>query len=52
MSHRIDVIRNTLNKGACENTSHALHCCSDEEIAVILDGDDWFAHDRVLQRLN
>ncbi len=52
MSHRIEVIHNEANKGGCENIFRALHSCSDEEIAIILDGDDWFAHDRVLQRLN
>lgn len=50
--HRIEVIHNTANQGACANTCQALQSCSEEEIAVILDGDDWFAHDRVLQRLN
>jgi glycosyltransferase involved in cell wall biosynthesis len=52
MSHRIQVIHNDANRGACENIYRTLHLCRDEEIAVLLDGDDWFAHDRVLQRLN
>ncbi|MBS0604825.1 MAG: glycosyltransferase [Verrucomicrobia bacterium] len=52
MPHRVDVIHNETNKGACENIYRAVHTCRDEEIALVLDGDDWFAHDRVLQRLN
>jgi glycosyltransferase involved in cell wall biosynthesis len=50
--HRIDVIHNDVNKGACENIYNAVRLCGDDEIAVILDGDDWFAHERVLARLN
>lgn len=50
--HRIEVIHNASNKGACENICLAVRSCRDEEIAMVLDGDDWFAHDRVLARLN
>jgi glycosyltransferase involved in cell wall biosynthesis len=52
MAHRTAVIHNEKNLGACENINRAVHSCCDEEIAMVLDGDDWFAHDRVLQRLN
>ena len=52
MAHRIEVIHNASNKGACENIYRAVHSCSDEEIAMVLDGDDCLAHDRVLERLN
>ncbi len=52
MAHRVEVVHNEKNRGACENIYRAIQSCRDEEIAMILDGDDWFAHDRVLQRLN
>jgi glycosyltransferase involved in cell wall biosynthesis len=52
MAHHIDVIHNLANQGACENITRAIHSCRDEEIAMILDGDDWFAHGHVLQTLN
>ncbi len=52
MDHRVEVIDNEQNRGACENIYRAVQSCRDDEIAMILDGDDWFAHDRVLPRLN
>lgn len=52
MEHRFEIVHNELNRGACENIYKTIHRCSEDEIAVILDGDDWFAHDRVLERLN
>lgn len=35
-----------------ENIYRAAHSCLDQEIIIICDGDDWFAHEHVLQRLN
>ncbi|MFS8564222.1 MAG: glycosyltransferase family 2 protein [Rhabdochlamydiaceae bacterium] len=49
---KVQLIRNKVNKGAMANFYHAIHSCSNEEIVVCLDGDDWLAHDRVLERLN
>ncbi len=49
---KVQLIRNKVNKGAMENFYHAVHSCSDQEIVVCLDGDDWLAHDKVLERLN
>jgi glycosyltransferase involved in cell wall biosynthesis len=49
---KVQLIRNETNKGAMENLYHAIHSCSDQEIVVCLDGDDWLAHDKVLERLN
>jgi glycosyltransferase involved in cell wall biosynthesis len=34
------------------NVYHALKDCKDNEIVVMLDGDDWFAHENVLNKLN
>lgn len=49
---KVQLIRNEVNKGAMENLYHAIHSCSDQEIVVCLDGDDWLAHDKVLETLN
>ena len=35
-----------------ENIYRALYSCSPDEIVLIVDGDDWLAHDRILERLN
>lgn len=50
--NHVQLIRNKSNKGAMENFYQAIHLCSDQEIVVCLDGDDWLAHDKVLERLN
>jgi glycosyltransferase involved in cell wall biosynthesis len=46
------LIKNEKNLGALENLYRAIISCKDEEIIVILDGDDWLAHDLVLEKLN
>ncbi len=50
--HRVDLIHNEYNRGAVENIYRAVRSCLDEEIVVLLDGDDWFPHEHVLERLN
>jgi glycosyltransferase involved in cell wall biosynthesis len=52
MAHRFDVVNNEVNKGGCENIYRAVNSCCDDEIVLLLDGDDWLAHDGVLARLN
>ena len=49
---QVQLICNEVNKGAMANFYEAVHSCSDQEIVVCLDGDDWLAHDKVLKRLN
>jgi glycosyltransferase involved in cell wall biosynthesis len=49
---RIQVIRNPVRVGALENLYRSIHACDDQEIVILLDGDDWLAHSRVLQILN
>lgn len=49
---RVTLIRNKENVKAVENFYRAFHTCKDDEIVVMLDGDDWLAHDRVLTVLN
>jgi glycosyltransferase involved in cell wall biosynthesis len=49
---RVVLIRNTERKKALANHYRAVHMCHDDEIIVQLDGDDWFKHERVLERIN
>ena len=50
--HRTTIIHNDHNCGALFNLYRAIHSCDDDAIVVTLDGDDWFAHNSVLARLN
>jgi len=50
--HRLQVWHNQTNRGAVENIYRAVHSCEDQEIVILCDGDDWIAHDNVLQMLN
>ncbi len=47
----ITVQHNTERRGALENTYNAVMALKDDLIAVIVDGDDSLAHNKVLQRL-
>ncbi|PKN03687.1 hypothetical protein CVU75_00990 [Candidatus Dependentiae bacterium HGW-Dependentiae-1] len=49
---KVDLRDNPERLGAMANLYNAIHSCKDAEIAVILDGDDWFATDQVLARVN
>lgn len=51
-SDRCTVIKNEERQLALANLYYAIWSCEDHEIVVNLDGDDWFAHDAVLSRLN
>jgi glycosyltransferase involved in cell wall biosynthesis len=48
----IHLIRNPVRVGAMQNLYNVIYSCDDDEIVVILDGDDWLAHTGVLKRLN
>lgn len=50
--NKITVIINEERTGATSNIYKAAHLCLPEEIIVSLDGDDWVAHDLVLNHLN
>lgn len=50
--HKVTLIRNTERQGAVANIYKAAHLCKPDEIILIVDGDDWLAHDNVLNRLN
>jgi glycosyltransferase involved in cell wall biosynthesis len=40
VGHRIQLIRNPVRVGALENLYRCIHACDDQEIVILLDGDD------------
>ncbi len=50
--NKIHLVRNKVRVGPHLNIYRAIHSCDDDEIICILDGDDWFAHEQVLTKLN
>lgn len=51
-SEKCTVIRNEQRYGPLYNRFRAIHSCLDDEIIVLVDGDDWLTHDGVLSYLN
>ena len=51
-NNRATLIHNPANYGALANLYNTAHSCHDYEIVVVLSGDDFFAHENVLQTLN
>ena len=49
---RVTLIRNEKNKGAMENLYQTVHRCQNNEIVVVVDGDDFLSSSKVLSRLN
>jgi glycosyltransferase involved in cell wall biosynthesis len=52
VGNRIHLIRNSVRVGAMQNLYNMVHSCDDDEIIIVLDGDDWFAHNSVLTKIN
>lgn len=50
--NRVTLIQNKKRLGALANTFQAAWLCQPHEIIAILDGDDWFYNENVLQKLN
>lgn len=50
--NKIVLIKNEKRIGAMANQYMAIHSCADDDIIVILDGDDWFADNHVLSYIN
>lgn len=48
----VTLIRNPTNEGSLANLHRVIHTCEDNEIVVIVDGDDFLAHEGVLTFLN
>ena len=49
VADRVTMLRNVARRGALANIYRAVHQCDDDEIIMLLDGDDWLAHDRVFE---
>jgi glycosyltransferase involved in cell wall biosynthesis len=49
---KVTLSRNTKNLGSLANYTHAIASCNDEEIVLTVDGDDFLAHEWVLEKLN
>ena len=49
---KVTLIRNQQRLGAMHNMYDMVHKCEDDEIVAVLDGDDWLAHSKVLERLS
>ena len=53
MEAKVTLIKNQSHNGrAIENQYKAIYMCNDKDIIVIIDGDDWLAHDQVFAYLN
>ena len=52
MTNRFTFIKNSIRKYQAYNRYIAYTTCYDEEICVMLDGDDWLSHNEVLSVLN
>jgi glycosyltransferase involved in cell wall biosynthesis len=52
LEDRITIIHNDKNAGPMANWYKMIHMITGDEIVISLDGDDWFAHDGVLHRVN
>ena len=50
--NRATLIHNSHNQGALANIYNAVHSCLDHEIIILVDGDDFLAHENVLKKLN
>lgn len=51
LAHKIQYVRNEQRRGALYGIYNAVHSCANNAIVVTLDGDDWFAHEHVLERI-
>lgn len=49
---RVTIIHNDYNRKALMNIYQAVHMCDDNDLIVVLDGDDQFAHEYVLAKFN
>ncbi len=50
---KVILVNNTVHRGALYNQYHAIHqFCKDTDLVIILDGDDFFAHENVLSYMN
>ncbi|HEV2600736.1 MAG TPA: glycosyltransferase family 2 protein [Candidatus Babeliales bacterium] len=50
--HRVTLIKGHERRGAHANIYRAITACKNHEIVIIVDGDDWLSHSRVLKTIN
>jgi glycosyltransferase involved in cell wall biosynthesis len=50
--HLFHLIRNPVRLGALQNIFNSVRLCDNDEIVVLLDGDDWLAHNGVLKKIS
>jgi glycosyltransferase involved in cell wall biosynthesis len=49
---QVELVQNEQRLGVLASLVKAVKACADEEIVVVVGGEDWLAHEWVLQRLN
>lgn len=49
---KVLLVHNKVRCGALANTYTAIHSCRDDELWIVLDGDDWFPHNQTLATFN
>jgi glycosyltransferase involved in cell wall biosynthesis len=52
MGEKAELFHNNEHQGTIESIYRAIHSCKSNEIIVILEGDEFLAHENVLNRLN
>lgn len=52
LNDKVILIKNSDRRGHLYNQYHAIHSCDNNQIILILDGDDWLANNHVLQIIN
>ena len=48
----VTLVQNKKRLGAMANAYFGAHMCKNDDIIVILDGDDWLPHEKVLSKVN
>lgn len=48
----VTLIKNKKRVGALANIYNIVHACKNSDVIILLDGDDWLAHENVLLKLN
>lgn len=50
--NKFTFLKNKFRKKAVQNFYEVIHGCPDNAVIVVLDGDDWFASDTILEEIN
>ncbi len=51
LNQSVKTIHNTIRKGALRNIYEAVHSLEDDTIVMLVDGDDWLAHNNVVSKI-